>query len=163
MLQMARLQYSLLPEDQKMENNPQMIAILTGLKDLQIKRKIYSEPIHIEAALDYADIKAKQEGFKLDKTLFLMNKIKEDFAIDATKENSHPDKEALLKNYLKYVDAEILRLKAIAAQETNDAEKAKELLQASLSELTALRDERSLTPYLQKRINKSTEDIKGCL
>src|SRR5581483_9267426 len=56
-LEKAKLDFSLLNEQEDRERA--ISAICDALKDVQIKRKLHSEPLHLEAALSYVEIKTQ--------------------------------------------------------------------------------------------------------
>lgn len=143
LLHKVRLQMSLYPGE-----NPLYSEILSDLKELQIRKNIQSEPIHLEAALDYAHLRSQELAPELqnERYLFLLGRIKEDFLSEEdliSKEYSEQrlqfqDKEKLFQAYMSYVDAEMMRLKG----ETRQAE----------SQLERLRSEHDLHPYLKERL-----------
>ncbi len=163
LLHRARLEYTLLSEENKQENDPKIAAILDVLKDLQTQKKIVSEPIHLEAALEYAEIKSAlspTEG-RAEQELFFLKRLKEDFT-SSTDINSQeytsarqafPEKEHLVQSYLKFIDLKILQLEAEIATRLDLKEKAAEFLSDATSLLEELRREpQSLTPYLLRRV-----------
>lgn len=138
-LQKTRILSSLCREEDLQESNPTIIEILNSLKDLQIERNILSEPLHLEAALDYVHIRSliSKPETKMTSTLFFLNRLKENFTTQddfASQEyqNSrslYPEKDAIIINYLKFVDAEIYRIEAILAKENGSYDKMRELEQ----------------------------------
>lgn len=151
-LEKARLQYSLLSTEQKEQGNAEVEEILNALKDLQVGKKLHSEPLHLEAALDYISILAQMEpeDKRDDKTLFLLRRAKKDFTekngIPAKDYQSQrdvlPEKAKTLATYLLYIDAEILRLEG----KDRRAEKLYHKIQ-----------ENPLDPSLSLRIKRSME------
>lgn len=158
LLQKARLQYSLLSPDKKNADSPELLGILNDLKDLQIRKKLASEPTHLEAALDYAEIQSslEPEALRSDRFLFLLRRIKEDFNSKEYQESKirYPEKDVVAQTYLQFIDAEIVRLEAL---KTN----AKEMEGQALSQLQAIQRSEGLTPYLQNHIKRSLEALEN--
>src|SRR6267154_2763303 len=55
----AKLDFSSLKSFDKHEDVPTLQTICNTLKDVQIKRKLHSEPLHLEAALYYVECKSE--------------------------------------------------------------------------------------------------------
>jgi tetratricopeptide (TPR) repeat protein len=146
-LQRARLQLMHLSQEERREESPKIEAILHDLKDLQVRKKLHSEPLHLEAALEYAEVMATLSGedARKERMLFLLKRVKEDFtsqedllAKDYQSQRSHlPEKAEIVDSYIRFLDAELLRLEG-------EEEKAKALYESLLNS--------SLTPELEKRI-----------
>lgn len=162
LLQRARLQYSLLPDEKKNADNPQLLEILNDLKDLQIRKRLASEPTHIEAALEYAAIQSSMEPADLqsEKMLFLLKRIKEDFSSQDYQESKirYPEKELLCQTYLQFIDAEIMRLEALKTEGEKDTG-SKEMQQKAISQLESVRHSEMVTPYLQDHVKKSLDAL----
>jgi hypothetical protein len=125
-LESAKLEFSMLDPANLREDSEQLMSICDALKSVQIRRKLYSEPLHLEAALCYIDIKTEiaPNDQKKSRRIFLLEKMKENFSC---KEDSavteylatspqFPEQERFHRQYLAYVDAEILRLKDAAKE-----------------------------------------------
>jgi tetratricopeptide (TPR) repeat protein len=152
-LQRARILYHFIPSEEKVDGHPKMIDILSALKDLQIQKRAYSEPMHLEAALDYADLRASlvPPERKAEMALFFLRRLQDDFTNqenDDVREYHEaqrriPEKAALFAQYLKCVGAEIAKYEArLNGQETETA----------LVRLRELGQEKGLSIYLSKRI-----------
>ncbi len=76
-LRRAQLQYASLPLEEKKGETPVVLAVLDTLKELQITKNIHSEPIHLEAALEYALIRSSSEDRdeQVTKFLFYLEKM----------------------------------------------------------------------------------------
>jgi tetratricopeptide (TPR) repeat protein len=156
LLQKVRLQYGFMHERQ--ETNPQIAQILNDLKNLQIKRSLASEPIHLEAALEYVEIKRdlSSASTKQETSLFFLKRLKEDFLgeEDSISKDYHAaraqskEKEGLFQAYMKYVDAQILLAEAASSPGKASELKAKALLK--MDELLQTKD--NLHPALVKRL-----------
>jgi TolA-binding protein len=85
------------------------------LKDLVLQKNLGSEPLHLEAGLDYIELQTKGEA-EAKKRLQLFHKLKTDFTEqnDLLAKDYHlartqlPEKNRLYEQYMLYVDAEIL-------------------------------------------------------
>ncbi len=130
-LEKALLEYALLPAAQRLESSPEVKLIYASLKDLEAKRRLYSEPFHLEAALAYVDIKvalaAPEE--QAEKKLSLLKQMQSSFfqaddpLVKAYLAAAHefPEKAQLYEQYAAFVDAEIQRLEASASPEAEAA------------------------------------------
>lgn len=162
-LEKARLDFSMLSD---VEDKDKMAGeICDALKEVQIKRKLHSEPLHLEAALSYIDIKTALAGTdrKLECKHFHLLQMKENFSSEEdplvqqylSAAEQFPDKEALYHQYLAYVDAEIMMLEA---QKNQDASL---VLEAKLRYELLLREPCDAT--LKARISKSMEALEANL
>lgn len=162
-LQLANLQYYSLKEDEKNLDNQEFMQILNALKDLQIQKQIAQEPIHLEAALKYAEIRAElaDPSSKGKQKLFFLKRMKEDFTSNEDPvsqeynkvRSQYPDKDLIYQNYLKFVDAEIFILEAKEAAIEQNRQKAHDLKTHAyviLEELFQSPD--ALRPYLYDRV-----------
>lgn len=171
-LERTLLQFSLLKEEQKKEESPELQAICDALKDLEIKRKLFSEPCHLEAALAYADITTDfcSTEQKTKRSLFLLNQIKENFSSieDPLVKNylsakeTFPDKYALYEQYMTLISADLLILEARVAIEENEKEKASALKQKA-KDLLLLIPSDSAPKRLKERTEKSKKMLQDLL
>ena len=169
-LERARLLFAACPEEKRNEENPQIIEILSTLKDLQIQKKIYSEPLHLEAALEYADIRTSLAApeKRLETALFFLSRIKEDFtgaenpALQEYQEaqTAFPEKSVLYHNYLKCIDAEISRLQALQCRKAKEVDQAKALEQTAQGLLSEVLADKEATSFLQQRAELNLSAIK---
>jgi tetratricopeptide (TPR) repeat protein len=153
MLYRARLQFTSMKKEAKHEEDSLFMQVLNDLKELQIRKNIQSEPIHLEAALDYAkwrsDILPTCE--QDERYLFFLNRIKADFTSDedpisqeyTAARRQFEEKDRLVQDYMAFVDAEMMRLAG-----------NKDGAKASLQPLLSRND---LHPYLKERINNTYE------
>lgn len=169
LLESTRLKYQLLPAKDRSENNPEMAAILNNLKDLQISKKLAFEPVHLEAALQYVDIRTElaPKDEKNQHCLFFLKRLKEDFSSEAdpltrdylsAKEN-YPDKASLYSSYLQYVESKILYLEALIARQEGYRDTAKSLKNQAMNNLKALNNE-TTTNYLEQNIKSMRKEIE---
>jgi len=171
LLHKTRLEFKRLSQEQRKESAPEVIAILNNLKDLQIKKKLESEPTHLEAALDYVDVRIAliEETSKLDKQLFFLGRFKEDFTTTddltaqeyAAARESNPQKNFLYQSYMHYVDAEIARLRGEKALIDGNSVEADLLFNQARSQFAdILKEKDQLTPYLVEKIELSMEQLR---
>lgn len=147
-LELARLDFSRDPE-----------TSLKRLHDLAQRKSLAYEPVHLEAALDYADLMAstyppKQRSERL---LHLLHQMKRDFTHQDNvwakdyhaSRSSNPEKELVYQAYMRYLDA---RIYALEAQGTRDRYEAKTKLHAAQALLSTLRHgPYAVTPYLREK------------
>jgi len=168
-LEKARILYTRCPEEDRVEKNPKMVQILSSLKDLQIQKKLVSEPIHLEAALEYADMRIKMASAdsRAESALFYLARIREDFSAQedqASKEYHEarlhsPDKDALFQTYMKCIEAEMLRLEAAILRKENQKDKAKRSEEASAALLQEVLADSSITVYLRTRVELNLKHL----
>lgn len=127
---------------------------------MQIQKKFSDEPLHLEAALEYADLRvflAPVES-RAEAALFFLNRIKEDFHAkdDLISKQYHEDrsfnseKDSIFQDYMNCVEAEILRFKS--QSEPNDTETGLLSSQKAVELLEEILRHDHLTPYLRNRV-----------
>lgn len=171
LLEKSRILISRCPECERNESNPTISQVLSTLKDLQIQKKLSCEPLHLEAALEYADIRTQLAApeTRNESAIFFLNRIKDDFN---SKDNTiaqeyhearirFPEKDFLYQNYMKCIEAEILRLEAELAKEQNDLEKANRSVEVALALLNEVLQDIHITPYLKNRAQHNLNALKG--
>ncbi len=147
-LRLARLDFSKRPEES-----------LKKLLELAQRKTLSHEPTHLEAALDYADLKASTYPAKehSEKLLQLLLGIKEEF----THQNdiwskdyhacraSYPEKELLYQAYMRYLDA---RIYMVQARLSRDPSEKKSRSNAARALLSSLRQGKfAVTEYLKEK------------
>ena len=143
-LQYSRISFAFLDESRKSLEDNEIVVILKHLKDLKIHKSLHQEPIHLEAALEYARIRSSLEPAMTRESnrLFLLTRAKEDFTSkeDVRSKDYHasrllnPEKDVIYQAYLMLIDAQIARLEAKAAADKGliEESEAKNLLADSL-------------------------------
>lgn len=149
----AKLLFSLLQSCERTEESPVVLAICDALKDVQVQRKLHSEPLHLEAALCYVDIKTELAPAeqRAERRRFLLEQMKDNFSSTQdplveeylSASSQFPEKKELFSSYMHYVDAEIQRLEG--------KEEAKSTLDRLLTEST--------NDILNARIRRSREAL----
>ena len=151
-LEKAKIEFSMLKNQKLLADSPNMMAIFDALKDLEIQRRLYSEPLHLEAALSYVDIKAEFKG--CDKQ-FLLEKVKENFSLESdpsVKEYlsaaSHfPEKAKLHQQYMAYVGLELLKIEAVKNNDANQIWEVKQQFEKLLAD--------TIDDTLKERVKRS--------
>jgi len=169
LLEKSRLLLSRCPECERNESNPTVTQVLLTLKDLQIQKKLTCEPLHLEAALEYADIRTQLASpeARRESAIFFLNRIKDDFngKTDAVSQEYHearlrfPEKDLLFQNYMKCIEAEIFCIEAQLAKEQNDLEKAKRSEEVALALLQEVLQDNHITPFLKNRAELNLKAI----
>lgn len=169
-LHLVKLEYKMLKPQQRNSESPEMVSILHTLKDLQIQKKVGSEPLHLEAALQYAEIRSSfsDPGSYPKNAYFFYKRMFEDFN---TKEDpiteeynevrkQHPDKDRIFSAYMQYLDAQMMKCGAAMARSEKKMDKAVELEENALQILEALLEhEDYLKPYLLERVKRTKAEI----
>ncbi|MDN3505502.1 MAG: tetratricopeptide repeat protein [Rhabdochlamydiaceae bacterium] len=168
-LHASRLKFNLMDNDFRNEKNEQILGMLNHLKDLQIKKSPSSEPLHLEAALEYAHIRANicDSNEKDDRYLFFLGRLKDDYLAedDAMTRDYHSKlaksegKQAVYNAYMAYVEAEMLRSKAKIEHKKNRLAVAEELNSKALSKLAEVKNSDAITPYLNEKVQASIRNI----
>lgn len=169
-LHLAKLEFRLLKPEKRVNDNPEVVALLHSLKDLQIQKKLLAEPLHLEAALSYAEIRTalSEEGEQWQNGIFFFKRMQEDFRTDQdpiAEEyhrlcQEHPEKNALFLSYMKYADALILQSEAEIALVEENKSKAHECERQALEILQdLLKNPESLQPYLLDRVQRKKAEI----
>jgi len=145
-----RLATQFLSKREKRKNHPLMIASFNLFKELQIKKHPSSEPLHLEAALEYALLRKEVAPEKEASTtyLFFLKRIKEDYQnrSDPIVNNyqlqlkQFPEKERLYHLYMDLIDEQIAAIEQ-GSQEVQTGAQLKES-----PYLTHYLDQRLLTP-----------------
>ncbi len=169
-LHLARLQYQLLPLEKKRGDHPDVIGILHRLKDLQIQKRLQAEPIHLEAALEYAELRTSLSDPEEQTAihLFFLERMQEDFTSQgdpvaaeySAMRDKIPEKELIFLSYMQYVEAEILRRRAEIRRQEGDHEFASQCEEEALVLLNDLLETESLLkPYLLTRVKHSYSQL----
>lgn len=169
-LHLAKLEYRLLKATQRSSESPEIISILHSLKDLQIQKKIGAEPLHLEAALQYAEIRSSfsdPQSYSKNAYFFYKRMFEDFHAKDdpiAEEYNDvrkmHPEKDRIFEAYMKYLDAQMMKCQAVIARTEKKLDKAVELEEGALQILEALLErEADLKPYLLERVKRTKAEI----
>jgi len=170
LLERAKLKFISLNKSQIEAETPEWQAVLNDLKDLELKKKLFSEPIHLEAALSYIDFKTAHlpENKKKQKVLQLLQLVKENFSSEQDPKVKEylaaaahfPEKAGIYAGYMKLIDSLIYRMRGEIAEENQEIAQASLLFFQASKELEPLSDESHLPSDLLNRIRCNTEAIK---
>jgi outer membrane protein assembly factor BamD (BamD/ComL family) len=152
------------------EESQAVRAALSAFKDLQIQKVLVNEPVHLEAALDYADLRIalSPDTSRLDSAIFYLTRVKEDFNAksDPASQEYHearlryPEKDRLFQNYMKCVEAEILCWEAKEQVQKNDLVEAGQLKEVATALLNEVLQDTEVTPYLTRRIQERLAELQ---
>lgn len=169
-LHLVKLEYQLLKPQKRTNESQEMIAILHRLKDLQIQKKLPAEPVHLEAALQYAEIRSRlgEPELYAKNAKFFYKRMQDDFHSHEdpiTEEYNHvrtqnPEKNVIFGCYMKYLDAQILKCEAEMARKAKEIEKAIACENEALEILNdLLKNEKFLKPYLLSRVKQTKMEL----
>jgi len=153
----TRLILQKMPQEGLIASNPEALQCLNELKNLKIQKRIETEPVHLEAALDYVDLAIKMEKeVNETKRIALLEKTKRDFSSqdDIISQDYHmkkqklPEKSRLIDAYLLLIDAKIGCSKYLLNRTSSNKEKAL----ACIYQIK--RQDLPLTPYLVDKIDE---------
>lgn len=163
-LHLARLTFAAMVAEQRSLENPKLVQILQTLKDLQIRKVLIQEPVHLEAALEYAAIRSSLDPSKTQKEqlLFYLLRAKEEFtaAQDLCSQDYYascqrfPEKARIYDAYLLLFDAHIARLRGEIAHQEGRLLEGNESLSVAQTLYTKLLQEPIVSPYLVEKIRK---------
>ena len=160
-LQWSRLAFKALPSAQRSIEDPDMLAILKTLKDVQIHKILTQEPLHLEAGIDYVNMRSSIEPVEKrdEQQHFLFKRMKEDFTAKddmwskdyAEARLAHPDKNSVVEAYLALIEAHINRLEATLAEKQNLPHPADKLETAKTLYQKLLTDNSTANNYLRQQ------------
>ena len=161
LLQEARLKFNSMAPSERKETNPEMVQVLNNLKELQIKKQALTEPVHLEAAIDYASIRAElsAEDERFERHLFFLERAREDFrpsedqiSVDYYNElQKDPQTNHIFQLHMGYLDAEILHMKAKRSLKQDNLDLAQNQAYEALKIVDDLLADSKLSTYLQNR------------
>lgn len=169
--EVARMHYKLLDAQNVSEANEDVLAVLNELKELQIRKNALSEPVHLEAALEYTAIRMElaDASERLERGKFFLTRMKEDFSSQAdtigqeyhaTLETNAP-KKAMYASYMKYVEAEILRLQAEELMGQEKRNECEEVCENALALFEEIKSSTNTPKELYERTLQSIEKVNG--
>ena len=170
-LESARLQYKMLSPEAKRDGSEQLIPILNNLKELQIRKTAETEPLHLEAALEYAKIRSElvDKDEQAARHLFFLSRMREDFTAmdDVVVREYHeslkklPAKQEIFNSYMKFVDAEIFRLQALELSREQKLVDMEEVNEKALTIYDELKRGATLPSDLAVRIQTGIDKINA--
>lgn len=170
LLEKARLQFFLLPKSERQENSIAITVICDALKEVEIKKKLLSEPLHLEAALEYIEIKSCISSKPMEKKLELLLQMQDSFSLIEdpsvqyylSTQDLFPDKIQLYQDYLNFVDLEITSIRAQLAKQNKHKNIYQKLKENALAKAYAL-EAKTLHDSLQMRVQLSKEALQAIL
>lgn len=168
-LEAARLHFQLLDQGMRSESNEEMLSILNDLKEIQIRKNASSEPVHLEAALEYAKIRSllSEKAEQDQRYLFFLDRIKDDFTSQedlVTQDylvelNRDQEKKQVFHAYMQFIDAERMRLEAKNLYKQERLGEMEELQENALTLYGELKNKPNLPRNLYDRISVSIEEV----
>lgn len=166
----AHLSYANMPLDKRNVNNPEMMLILKHLKDLQIRKSLVDEPLHLEAAMEYAHIRSSMEPLAKqdEQKRFLLVRLKQDFTSqdDLSSKDyqasrlKNPEKDLIYQAYMMLIDAQIAALDArIADAQGQKREKELKTEIAKSIYKNLLNSKFSVSKYLVDQAKSGIQDL----
>ena len=170
-LEAARLHFELLEEGLRSETNEEVLSILNDLKELQIRKNASSEPTHLEAALEYAKIRSliSDRSEQDARYLFFLDRIKDDFTSQedlVTQDylvGLHRDssKKHIFDAYMKFIDAEKIRLEAKSLYQQERLGEMEELHENALTLYSEIKNNPHTPHDLYERVGVSVQEINA--
>jgi hypothetical protein len=170
-LEASRLHFELLEKNLRHESNEEVLNILNDLKELQIRKNASSEPTHLEAALEYAKIRAQISNPEDHDTryLFFLSRIKDDFTSQedlVTQDylvniNRNEEKKQLFDAYMKFIEAEKIRIQAKQMHMQEHLGEMEELHEHALSLYNEIKNNPNTPRDLYSRIASSIQEINA--
>lgn len=168
-LNATRLGFQMMPKESKKEENSAIFKTLNDLKEIQIRKTPLSEPLHLDAACEYASIRAEiaPEKEQTLRYMFFLNRIKEDYENkeDPMISSYHKmlgenrEKAQLYQTYNEFINAEIIRCQSILAFEDGQKERGGQLANEAKGLLSSL-NEKTTSYYLNLRIKSSLKALE---
>ena len=155
-----RLLVDKMSQEEKQISHPLMITYLNELKNLKNQKRLQSEPVHMEAALDYIDLRLQLEKEEtIDKRLSLLENVQKEFTetndlISRDYHNSRekdPHRNKLYLSYMLLIQMQMHCCKYLLQKEEEhlqQAQKCYETLQQEDMLHTAYLDEK-VKQYIQ--------------
>lgn len=171
-LQYARLTFNELPNSERNLDNPKVVQVLNLLKELQIRKALQQEPIHLEAAIDYAAIRSSlaPPEKQLEQMRFLLARAKQDFTSkeDVSSKDYHlgrelhPNQGLVYEAYLMLIDADLARLDSKLAElkgSTHEKEMKRDAAKSIYRNL--LQGKLAVSKYLIEQAKSGLDSLKS--
>ncbi|PCI77645.1 hypothetical protein COB21_02705, partial [Candidatus Aerophobetes bacterium] len=166
----TKIKFGTIAKKNRTIESQEIISLLENLKTLQIRKNPSSEPIHLESALEYAQIRKELSNpeEQVDKYLFFLNRILEDYkndedlstkayhlslAQDASRQNMY-------NNYIQYIEAEQVRMKGVMHQNSGEAEPMRESFGIAKELLEEINQSEACNKQLKTRVLRSLDLIQ---
>ncbi|MBS0628395.1 MAG: hypothetical protein JSS09_09315, partial [Verrucomicrobia bacterium] len=149
LLERSKILFSRFTEEEKAEDNPLCMEIIHHIKDLENQKNLSSEPLHLEAALEYVEYKAslvKDLSLRREKRQELL-KLCQENTDSFYSEEQLQDKKEIFSAYKKFIEAQVL-----LCDPTSSENKERSILL-----LQKLKEDCSIPASLQERVQASLE------
>ncbi|MCB1107677.1 MAG: hypothetical protein KDK76_06250 [Chlamydiia bacterium] len=170
-LEASRLHFELIEEGMRNEKNEEILSILNDLKELQIRKNANSEPMHLEAALEYAKIRSviSNADEQDARYLFFLSRIKDDFTSSedlVTQDylvnlGRDTGKRQIFDAYMKFIDAEKIRLEAKNLYKQERLSEMEELHESALTIYSEIKNDPNTPSDLYERTITSIKEINA--
>lgn len=158
-LQEARLNFASVSPNGRTLEHPTILTSLKTLKDLQIRKQLQHEPLHLEAALDYVRVRSsvEPESNKLQSEIQLLQRAYASFTCqdDLCSKEYHaarlqqPEKDRIYQAYLLLIQAHLNTAEAaLIAKKGNAGQAATYHVLANQQYTTIVRDYFDVSKYL---------------
>jgi tetratricopeptide (TPR) repeat protein len=164
LLELAKINISLLDKKSINENNREAEEILNTLKNLSLRKRLENEPIHFEAHLEYINFAAKffeRKDRKIEKLKLLKEYQEILINSDDILSNSYeekrkylPYKNEIVNRYLNFIDTKIILYQTLIYKNTDKDELKTNMLQAKQTISLLVKQKNICSSYFRKRINK---------
>ncbi|MCB1084354.1 MAG: hypothetical protein KDK61_08585, partial [Simkania sp.] len=170
-LEASRLHFELIEEGMRNEKNEEILSILNDLKELQIRKNANSEPMHLEAALEYAKIRSviSNADEQDARYLFFLSRIKDDFTSSedlVTQDylvnlGRDTGKRQIFDAYMKFIDAEKIRSEAKNLYKQERLSEMEELHESALTIYSEIKNDPNTPSDLYERTITSIKEINA--
>lgn len=155
-------------EHARLKTQTDPLASLKKFNELKIRKVFANEPIHLEAAIDWALLSTNlAPSNEKDRTfLKLLQQIKEEFTTQndiwskeyQSSRMRHPEKEKIYQAYMRYVDASIYQVQAKLGE---DLQETNLKLQAARALLSTLKQGKyAVSKYLVEKATQGLNDLE---
>ncbi len=168
-LQLARIRFADINKEEISNDNPSYLNILNTLNDLTLSRYLPDEPIHLEAAIDYANISALSvpKGERDEHLLYSLKAIKSFFISKedipsrqySDMRKDMPNKEHLYQAFMLLIDARISQLEARLCFEAGNIEEAKAKEKLARNLYSKLHKSSRASEYLFKQVENELNQL----
>lgn len=169
-LHLARVCYQSLRKSQRNLDNPEIIHLLSLLESLQTQRLLDQEPIHLEAGIDAAEIRAAcstDEVNQPESLLKLLVELKNNFSSknDIYSRDYHrsrelqPQQDLIYQAYLMLIDARIAYLQLMIDGKSDGLDRREEAARTILSTLCS--GKFAVSRYLVHQAEKGLKALNG--
>lgn len=162
-LERSRLTIAQIKRENLALDHPDALQAISLLKTLMLQKNLSTEPIHLEAAIEYADLLTRHQVG--EKRLSLLLKIKSDFEktddlLSSDYQNSRkhlPEKNRIYASYMDLIDAEIMICKTSLLKDESEAVQEKETAKKTFHQML----DQPLTAFISIKAREYLEQLNG--